>query len=167
MLKGFGSFVLFCFFLPIVLLQFLPSVSAMKRWCICMTPWFSYFANLEMSGKGKETEAQRDFSNHPLDSLTSSYMYHTATLLFGKNYEAIKCIREAQINTAVKCVHSKSPYLYFGRGHRKILNVYENSGSFWLKSYIILAALSFVLMDGPASIKGCCFLTKLPHLTNT
>ena len=64
-----------------------------------------------MSGKVKEIEAQRDFSNYLLDSLMSSSIYNTDTFIFGKNFEAIKYITEAQINTAVKCVHSKSPYL--------------------------------------------------------
>lgn len=62
-----------------------------------------------MSEKGTDTEAQRYISNYLLDSLMSSYMYSTDTLIFGKNFEAIKCIAEAQVNTAAKCVHSKSP----------------------------------------------------------
>lgn len=64
-----------------------------------------------MSGKGKESEAQRDFRNHPLDSLVSSYRYNTDALISGKNFGAIKCVTEVQMNTAVKCVHGKSPYL--------------------------------------------------------
>lgn len=64
-----------------------------------------------MSHKGKETKAQRDFNNHSMDSLVSSYMNDTAEILFGKDFEAIKYITEVQINTAVKCVHSKSPYV--------------------------------------------------------
>lgn len=76
-----------------------------------MTPRFSYFVYLEMSGKGKETEAQRDFGNHALESLMSSCMNNSNMLVSGKNIKAIKCITEAQMNIKIKCGHSKFPYL--------------------------------------------------------